>query len=57
MQRVNMFINVLHNINTTDVNYNVTDSKGKIVGVASKKEILNANFYFGNKNSSFLVVR
>ena len=44
---VSVFINVMHNVNWTEIIYNVTDKKGNIVGTAPKLSLLNPDHYFG----------
>ncbi len=50
-KRSSLFVNVMHNVNTTRTLYNVTDANGTI-GVAFKEEIINNMFYFGTINTS-----
>ncbi len=42
-----LFLNVLHNVNSSRVEYNITNSTGHIIGVGIKEEILDTMLYLG----------
>ena len=46
-KNVHLFLNVMHNVNSTTLIYNITNSSGSVIATATKEQILNPDYYLG----------